>query len=137
MIIDDDDLLYRVEDGAYLYDGEPFTGIAQGHTSDGALVSEIAYVNGVQEGLARHWYPSGGLLSEEHYLNNSAHGPSREWYENGQLKRDSEYEHAVLVREMAWDENGALTEDFVLSEGDPMFKTLQDFREIYRMYHPK
>jgi len=137
MIISDDDLLYRVEDGAYLYDGERFTGIARGVTSEGVLASEIAYTNGVQEGLARHWYPSGERLSEVTYLNNSVHGSSREWHKNGRLKREAEYEHGILLKENKWDDDGKLIEEFVLSDKDPLFKTLEDFREIYRMYHPK
>ena len=137
MTINDDDLLYRMEDGAYLYEGERFTGIAQGFTSEGARVSEIAYVNGIQEGQAKYWYPSGELLGEAHYLNNSLHGASREWHQNGQLKRDAEYEHAILLKEKKWSQNGELVEEYLLTENDPLFKTLQDFREIYRKYHPQ
>ena len=63
-IIDDDDL-YLAEDGSYEYQDRPFTGTARHRTRNGAVVSEIEYANGLQDGLARYWYPSGEPLGEE------------------------------------------------------------------------
>jgi antitoxin component YwqK of YwqJK toxin-antitoxin module len=71
------------------------------------------------------------LLGEDNYVNNGLHGSSREWYQNGQLKREAEYELSILVKDKKWDEGGKLVEEFVLTENDPLFKTLQDFWEIY------
>jgi antitoxin component YwqK of YwqJK toxin-antitoxin module len=128
--INDDDL-YLAEDGSYEYQDQPFTGIARQYRRDGTLLSEIAYVNGLQEGLARWWYPSGELNGEEYFVRNSRHGPSREWYPDGRLKRDTLYEHAIVVREQKWDENGKLVRDFTLTEDNPLFQILQGFRKVY------
>ena len=129
-IIDDDDL-YLAEDGSYEYQDRPFTGIARHRTRGGAVVSEIEYADGLQDGLARYWYPSGEPLGEEHFRANGRTGLSREWYPTGQLKRETLFEHSVRVRERQWNERGELVHDYVLTEDQPLFRTLQDFRRMY------
>ncbi len=137
LAIDFRDLRYCIEEDAQIYQDDPFTGIARQYNHEGALVAEYSYVNGDKDGLTRYWYPSGELLGEDHYRNASLHGPSREWYQNGQLKREAEYELSILVKDKKWDECGKLVEDFVLTENDPLFKTLQDFWDIYGKNLPK
>jgi antitoxin component YwqK of YwqJK toxin-antitoxin module len=127
LIIDDDDL-YLAEDGSYEYQDQPFTGMARHRTRSGAVVSEIEYANGLQDGLARYWYPSGEPLGEEHFRANGRTGLSREWYPTGQLKRETLFEHSVRVREQQWNERGELMHDYVLTEDQPLYRTLQDFR---------
>lgn len=129
--IDDEDL-YLAEDSSYLYQDQPFTGVARHTSREGVLVSEIEYADGLQDGIARYWYPSGELLGEEHFRRNSRTGVSREWYRNGQLKRDTIFDYSIRVREKLWDERGQLVRDFILTEDKPLFRTLQDFRRIYR-----
>jgi antitoxin component YwqK of YwqJK toxin-antitoxin module len=129
-IIDDDDL-YLAEDGSYEYQGKPFTGTARLRARNGVVVSEINYVDGLLHGLARYWYPSGEPRGEEHFEGNGRTGPSREWYPTGQLKRETAFEYSVRVRERQWNEAGELMEDYVLTEDQPVFRTLQKLRRMY------
>lgn len=123
--------LFLTDDGYYEYQDQPFSGLARDFSADGALVSEIQYANGLQEGTARYWYPSGELLGEEHFLRNGQHGPSREWYRDGKLKRETVFEYSIRTQEKIWDENGKLIRDFVLTEGHPLFKSLELSRKLY------
>jgi len=131
MITINDDELYLMEDGSYEYQDQPFTGVARSYSPEGVLVSEIEYVDGLQDGVARYWYPSGEILGEEHFRRNGRTGVSREWYRDGRLKRETVFEHSIRVREKEWDEEGKLGRDFVLTEENPLFRTLEDFRRIY------
>jgi antitoxin component YwqK of YwqJK toxin-antitoxin module len=129
----DEDLLYSMEDGIYVYEGEPYTGIAHRFSPVGALIAEDHFIDGLQEGASRYWYPSGELCGEEYFLHNSLHGPCKEWYPNGQLKRDAVYEYGIRVSDKQWDASGRLVEAFQLTEKDPYFMTL----ELRRRSHEK
>ena len=50
--------LYIDQDMAYTSDGVPFTGIAY-ELIPGRWRSEVTYRDGMQDGVARDWYPSG------------------------------------------------------------------------------
>ena len=130
--IDADDLLYSMEEGIFLHDGEPYTGLAREYRPAGTLVEESTYLDGVQTGPARYWYPSGQRRGEENFLNNGLHGPCKEWHPNGQLRREAVFEHSILVRDRTHDEAGRLVGEFQLTENDPMFKILEASRRIDR-----
>lgn len=129
--IDEDKLLYNMTDGTYLYEGQPFTGVARERSKDGGLISEIEYADGMQNGLARYWYQSGQLQGEEHFRNNGRTGLSREWYPDGKLKRETDFEYSIRLREKQWDEQGNIVKDYVLTEQDPMFGTLEKARRAH------
>jgi antitoxin component YwqK of YwqJK toxin-antitoxin module len=61
------------EDLIYAYRGELFTGIGY-EESEGLRISEIHYVNGRREGVARGWYADGSLCEETSYRQNVLHG---------------------------------------------------------------
>lgn len=128
LTIDDEDLYLAPDGYSYEYEDRPFTGVALRHSHDGQLVSEIHYVDGMLDGDARYWYPSGERLREEHFERNSHTGLAREWYRDGQLQRETLFDHSIRLREQRWDERGRLVHDFVLTEGDPLFRTLQTLR---------
>lgn len=134
--INDRELLYCDEENIFVYKDEPFTGISRHSNREGALTGEDTYINGIQQGPARYWYPSGQLKGEEYFVNNGLHGPCKEWHENGQLKRDAMFEHSILVHDKQWDESGNLIKDMQLTEQDPLFKTLENARRIHQKNPP-
>jgi hypothetical protein len=58
-----DDQLHYDENLIYTYRGERFTGVGY-EDVPGRGLEEISYVDGLQEGPARDWYPSGQLRGE-------------------------------------------------------------------------
>jgi antitoxin component YwqK of YwqJK toxin-antitoxin module len=75
------------EDLVYTLNGERFTGVGFEDVPSSGL-SEIAYVDGLQEGLSRAFYPNGGRRAESVYKANSLHGPTREFASDGTLLRE-------------------------------------------------
>lgn len=62
-----DDQLEFEEDLVFRYKDARFTGIAYELWPNGQTWSEISYVAGLQNGVAREWDASGHLLGESHY----------------------------------------------------------------------
>lgn len=92
-------------------DGQPFTGIAFEYLRDGTLVTEISYLEGLEEGLEIGWHSNGQRASEIEYVGGSPKGTLREWYENGQVKLEKVIgEFGICLSERRWDEQGKLTE---------------------------
>ena len=114
------------------WEGKPFTGVAYDLMPDGQVWSEIEYIDGKEEGIARTWYPSRQVKHDITYRHGGRHGPEREWFENGNLKRETIFEHTITVKERVWDEQGNLIRDFELDEEDPNYSIL----ELYRADDP-
>ena len=112
-----------------LWHGEPFTGVACEYASNMALVSEVTYVDGMQTGMTREWYPSGQLKMECEYLNGSKHGILREWFESGHLEAEASYEFSILTRKRTWDREGHLVGGFEISSKDPQYSLLLTLRQ--------
>lgn len=125
-----DALLDFDEELVYTYQGRRFTGIAY-EDQPGVGRSEISYVDGRQEGLARDWYPSGRLKGETMYVANGRHGHSREFREDGTLASEASYEYDILVRSTRFDEQGNTVERFDIPEEGPGFAHLQRLRENF------
>ena len=114
------------------WQGQPLTGVMYDLHLDGWLLSEIEYVDGLQEGTSRDYYPSGQVRSEGMYRGNNADGPEREWFENGHLRREAMLDSAHIVSEKVWDEAGTLVRNYIMTEDDPLYPRLQQFRAYRR-----
>lgn len=96
----DDDLVLT-------YRGEPFTGEVVEHGRDGAVTSSINYVDGIEHGSSRFWYPDGTLQSEATARRGVAVGVARDWYSNGKLAIERTFDDdGVLVEIKRWGEDG-------------------------------
>ncbi len=126
--INEDDL-YLCEDGSYEWEDKPFTGIAQTFYEDGTLSGEERYVDGLLDGVSRYFYGPNQLLGIETFRRNCRHGEAKEWWANGKMRRDAQLDNGFLVREKRWNEDGALTVDFLLSEDDPQYELLRSARK--------
>jgi antitoxin component YwqK of YwqJK toxin-antitoxin module len=118
-------------DGLYYRDGQPFTGVVESRLPDGMLEAEAQYREGLLWGRKRSWHRSGGLEFDAECAWGGYHGRVREWYEDGRVAADLEYQYAVRVRGTRWDDQGRVTEEFVLSEGDPAYEILQAARVAF------
>ncbi|MEH2198326.1 toxin-antitoxin system YwqK family antitoxin [Nostoc sp.] len=124
-----DDLDYS-DYHVYTYEDQPFTGIAYDNLSNGQLVAEDSYVEGVQEGISREWYPSGALHYEVYYKSGALHGLCKEWYENGLLKSEYSYEFGIIVTRKSFSEDGNLIEKYKIKDSDSNFEVLNKFRSL-------
>jgi antitoxin component YwqK of YwqJK toxin-antitoxin module len=112
--------------------GKHFTGAAYQLHPDGWLQSEIEYVDGVRDGMARYYFTSGQVKSEIFARRNLAWRLERDWRENGWLQREAVYVFDLLVYERAWDHAGAVVRDYEISERDPNYARFDDARARYR-----
>ena len=111
-----DDLLDFDNDLVMRFRGRPFTGIAYEEDSGGrGVVSEVAYVDGVQDGWSRDRTMSGELIGESKYRKGVAHGPSRR-YESGCLVQEALYRCGHLMEERRYEANGVVT-NVAIAEG--------------------
>jgi len=115
------------DDQIFHYQGTPFTGVAYEDEPDGGG-SETAYVDGLQEGTARAWYPSGALRSEAPYYRGVGHGRHRGFREDGTLESEKDYEYGILVEASVFDASGDVVERFELSKDNPNFALLERYR---------
>jgi len=119
--------------GAYLWKGEPFTGIAYTTYQNGQLRSESEYKYGLGWGTSRSWYPDGTLRAESTLYRDALHGLSRTWSPPGQLRREIVAEFGIKVSEREWDEQGVLVKDYQIKEEDGNYKNLQKWRNIIKV----
>ena len=124
--VPDDELDYD-DDLVYSYHGERFTGVGYDE-AEGHGLSEISYVDGLQDGPARDWYPSGSLKSEEFFRKNIRHGRSREYREDGLLLSEDVHEFGVHIQSRVFDSEGRGTTTLELAEGSPNYQLLQRIR---------
>ena len=104
-----DDIDAYADGDMFHYESKPFTGIEYGHYDNGQLEREVYFLEGLQHGLKRLWYPNGQLKSEALIIRGCGTlGESKEWHENGQLKTRElrHYGRALEVEE--YDEAGEL-----------------------------
>lgn len=114
------------------YQGRPFTGVVYELWPNGETRSEVSYLDGIQEGLARDWYDSGALESEATYKDGSLHGRMAEWNLDGMMQLEATYELGVLLEREERDERGLSTNKFELTESHPNYEILQSRRRIAR-----
>jgi hypothetical protein len=112
MIIIDMDKLEYGNEGLYLLNGVPYTGLAREY-EDKKLISEITFNKGVESGIHRGWYLSGQLNWEGYNKDGYAHGFYREWYENGSLAEESLVDHAIPLLIRKWNMNGRMIKFFI------------------------
>ena len=118
------DELDITDDLIHIWDGHPFTGTAYEYNDQGKLIAEISFVDGIEHGITREWYPSGQLKEETHLRWSGLHGVSRKWYENGHLKSEAHGEYGILVKNKEWDKDGNLIIEKKIDEQDPLYELL-------------
>jgi antitoxin component YwqK of YwqJK toxin-antitoxin module len=73
---------------------------------------EINYLNGLQNGLKKVFYPNGKLMEEGIYKNNLRDGYARWYSENGNMFLESYYSNGVLEgKQTSFDKDGKLVSE--------------------------
>jgi hypothetical protein len=116
----DADLIYR-------WRGKLFTGVGFEIDAAGGL-SEVRYRFGVQEGVARDWYPSGVLKGESYFHDNVNHGATREFAEDGSLIIECLYEYGILVERRERNKDGELAATFTIDAHGTTYSMLERYR---------
>ena len=137
-----DQAFSKVQDTLF-YKGLRFSGyvFAINENQDTSIV--MGFLNGLQEGTTRKWYPNKKLLEERfyiqggkegthrgwwengrpkftyHFVNDEFEGPLTEWFSNGKLYRQFHYKngHECGSEKMWWD-NGTIRANYVIINGE-------------------
>lgn len=126
--INEDELDY--EDGQLCsYKSKPYTGQACEYYANGALRSEVNYVDGMQEEVSRDYYPNGSKMSERTFATNGLHGLSKEWYETGARKSEANYECGIELNYTEWDEKGIEIKNRKLDKKSTQYRLLMKWRD--------
>lgn len=109
------------------YNGSVFTGVA---FEDLGLLgrSEVSYVDGRQEGVAKDWYPSGAIKVIARYVDGTLHGLLQEFSESGVLEQESRYAYGICVWRRAVDPSGDLSEEEHIDLESEVGRLLVDLR---------
>lgn len=130
-------------EGKFCIDGIPFTGTLyqlDENNMDTASVSH--YIDGLEDGEWRKFYPNGKMKEQRFYKNGKKVGIMKAWWENGKLQmlfnfENDEYEgvcsewndQGVMVREQhyhlgheegsqrQWYDNGKVRSNYVMKNG--------------------
>lgn len=79
--------------------------------TNGILVREQIWVNGVVDGKTTENYSSGKLYHVVHFKKQKKHGKELFYYEDGKIQYDFEYENGIKVSEKTYDKEGNLKSD--------------------------
>jgi antitoxin component YwqK of YwqJK toxin-antitoxin module len=124
-----------IEEGSDLVariDGEPFTGCAYEMGAEGRPRSEVEFLDGLQHGEARDWYPNGQIQGRTEYFKGVRHGVEETWFEGGNMATRARWEYDILVEKATWDSSGTAEEHFSLRDDSPQFATLSALRKAHR-----
>jgi antitoxin component YwqK of YwqJK toxin-antitoxin module len=102
--VDDAELDHDVDTLTYR-NGERFTGIAVERHADGWVLHETEYRLGIPDGVARTYWPGGGVR-HEHWTDYGIGVRRRAWHRNGQLGEDLVMDHADVIEQAAFREDG-------------------------------
>lgn len=130
--VPEDDLDFD-EDLIFTYQGKRFTGIGYETSPDGGL-SEVMYVDGMQDGVGRDLYPDGSVKYECHYKANLRHGTIREYSPDHRLTLEAVFGYDILLVKKAYDETGRLSDMFELQPGGPEYALYR--RREQRLHWP-
>jgi antitoxin component YwqK of YwqJK toxin-antitoxin module len=131
--VDDTDIEYT-GGPIVTFEGKPFTGIAYEIANDGHLISEITYIEGIQNGPDISWHFNGKLESEGENKWNRPHGFFKEWYESGQLKMEGLTELGYVIWRKQYDEEGNLTSEYKIENRPDQLRSLDADRSWAKQY---
>ena len=113
----------------YLYNGEPFTGIAyyiEPSYPEGQIEGETQFVKGNKEGLEKGWYPSGQLKCEIYFLPDEV--TIKQWNQVGQQIIEEHIWGGSVGTRKRWDDEGNLIEDYEISPEHSSYDHVQFLR---------
>jgi hypothetical protein len=114
-------------DLVHKWQGRPFTGTAYEEV-EGEGLTELAFIDGFQDGPSRDWYLSGKLRREVNYREGIRHGVAREYDDEGRLVAETVDEYGIELRFRRWGSDGQLIESHDLAADSPLVERLEQYR---------
>lgn len=118
----------------YLWEGKPFTGIAFEEDTEGDLISETSYVNGIQDGFEKRWFSEDRQESYCEIKFNRPHGAFVYWYPSGKIKLEGKSELGSVLFSRKYDETGNLIEEYKIEDNPKHLEDLERERKIFKDY---
>ncbi|MCL3780027.1 toxin-antitoxin system YwqK family antitoxin [Prolixibacteraceae bacterium JC049] len=97
------------QNGIYLNNNHPFTGLYVEHYTNGVKKVEMTVVNGAKEGTTTFYYPSGQVSEVRSYKANSMHGKWETFDKNAKKTGEAHYTNGLKSGTwQIWDKSGQL-----------------------------
>lgn len=80
-----------LENGIYLFRGQPYDGFTEERYPGGAVKSVASYYLGMRHGTTKTYYPDGRARDTRSYRNNLSYGRHVGYWDNGNIKFDFTY----------------------------------------------
>jgi antitoxin component YwqK of YwqJK toxin-antitoxin module len=112
-----DPAFIKIQDTVF-YNSHPFSGYLFSLYRNKDTSSIIGYLNGLQEGSTRRWYPNKQLMEERFYVQGGKEGNQKGWWEDGKPQFIYHFvndEYEGLVTE--WFNTGKLYRQFHYEKG--------------------
>jgi len=136
------DLKFTLHQDTLYYNSEKYDGYVFKEFQKGDTAIFTGYLNGLEEGVSKKWYPNkqiseirmyhhgkktgthkgywenGKIKFEYNFLNGEHNGMTKEWYENGQFYKLFHYKMGYEEgSQKAWWENGVIRANYVVKNG--------------------
>ena len=137
------DARFSKNQDAVLYNQRRFSGYVYGLFNKQDTAFEIGYLNGLQEGFTKRWYPNKQVMEERfyiqggkegihkgwwedgkpkfiyHFVNDEYEGLATDWFSTGKMYRQFNYKQGHEAgREKMWWEDGTIRANYVIINGE-------------------
>ena len=107
----------RRQDSLY-YGQDRFSGCVYNLYANGDTQTTVSYLNGLEEGFTRKWYPNKQLAEERLYVDGKKEGVHKAWWGDGRPKFIFDVSNDEYVGELKeWYPSGLLAKDFHYEKG--------------------
>lgn len=83
--------------GRFLLDGRPFSGVAELRDREGRLMARYPMRDGELHGLVEEWHPNGRRSAATWFEHNRRHGTNEYWHADGRLWKRQIWQNDELV----------------------------------------
>jgi antitoxin component YwqK of YwqJK toxin-antitoxin module len=97
------------KDDLFVWNGQPFTGVAYTNLPSGLRVQEMPMKHGLFHGVVREWYEDGKPKVETNFVEGKRHGSNQYWFPDGTLMKTQRYENDHPVAEEFFDHGKPIT----------------------------
>ncbi len=109
--------MQKINDVVY-YKTKKFDGYVYELYSSKDTIYVKSYVNGIEEGVHKKWYPNKQLSEQRFYHNGKKEGTHKAWWENGKLQYEYQISNDEYTGEYKeWNPNGKLLKIFHYKNG--------------------
>jgi len=92
-------------------------GLSKTYFESGALMSEMHYKDGVQEGKTKEYYESGRVKADLNYKNDNLDGVNKRYYESGTVMEEELWKDGQAQYKKVFSPEGNIKEDWDYTAG--------------------